>query len=79
MPCIVLAHVIEAGIAANLGGCLVLGLVHDLGVIGPGQLGHRHEGSPQGVRGKGGVQIALHNQVQVLIRQPALCEPTVFA
>ena len=39
-----LTHVIQADIASNHLAGLVLGLVHDLRVVGPGQLGHGHEG-----------------------------------
>jgi hypothetical protein len=45
-----LAHIVEASVAANHGAGLVLGLVHDSAVIGPVKLGHGHERCAQRVR-----------------------------
>lgn len=47
---VVLADVVEAGVAANLNAGLVLGLVHDLAVLRPVEFGNGHKRGAEGVR-----------------------------
>ncbi len=47
---VMLAHIIQASIAANHGAGLVLGLVHHLGVVGSIKFGHGHKRGPQRMR-----------------------------
>ena len=63
-----LAHVVESGVAANHLARLVLGLVHHLGVICSGQLGHGDEGGPQRVGGILSPEVPLDNDIDVPVR-----------
>ena len=65
-----LAHVIQADVAANYGTDFVLGLVHDLGVVGPVELGHGDTGSSQRVGCVAAAQLLLGNEVGVLGGHP---------
>ena len=65
-----LANVVEAGVAANHRTGLVLGLVHDLGVVGPVELGHGDTGSSQRVGCVAAAQLLLGNEVGVLGGHP---------
>ena len=74
-----LAHIIEAGVAANHGAGLVLRLIHDLAVVGPVELGHGYKRSTQGVRRIVAAQILLGNQVDILGRHPPRSNLLIFA
>ena len=65
-----LAHVIQADVAANQCTGFVLGLVHDLGVVGPVELGHGDTGSSQRVGSVAAAQLLLGNEVGVLGGHP---------
>ena len=65
-----LAHVIQADVAANQCTGFVLGLVHDLGVVGPVELGHGDTGSSQQVGSVAAAQLLLGNEVGVLGGHP---------
>jgi hypothetical protein len=73
-----LPYIVEAGVMANHGAGPVLGLVHDLAVIGPVELGHRHERRAQGVRRVPTPEALLRYQVDILRSHPARGQLLIF-
>ena len=65
-----LPDVVEAGIAANHRRGLVLGLVHDLGAVGPIELRDGHKRGP--VRGGPGVPAPPCLPEKLMITHPTL-------
>ncbi len=74
-----LAHIVEAGVAANHCASLMLRLVHDLAVVRPVELRHRDERGAQRVRRVTRAQVLLGNYVDILRRHPASSHLVVFA